>query len=251
MLDDAQIVLPKRRSLKRWCKLAKSSHTLLRALEYEAIEGLSLVGRVLDIGGDWRSGYHQLLSVKGSIETININKKLKPTYLADLEKPFPFHDGSFDHVISLNTFEHIMNDEMALSEAIRVLKKGGTFHFMVPFCYRVHGSPSDFHRHTAYWWSQKINLIGVNEHKIEPLVWDRRTNAYAIMGLKGFTRAFLMFLALIDIRDWGRRVKDHFPFLRNIPWRPGAARVSADEREIIIYKVAASFALGYYISGRK
>jgi SAM-dependent methyltransferase len=251
MLHDAQVLLPKRRSLKRWYKLSKSPHTLLRALEYEAIDGLSLVGRVLDIGGDWRSGYHELLRVRGEIETININEKLKPTYLADLENPLPFEEGFFDHVLSLNTFEHIMNDEMAISEAIRVIKKEGTFHFMVPFCYRVHGSPHDFHRHTAYWWSKIIAGVGVNEYKIEPLVWDRRSSAYAIMGLKGLIRAVLMFMALVDIGDWARRLKDFFPFLRALPWRPGAARVSADEREVIIYKSAASFALGYYISGKK
>jgi len=210
-----------------------------------------LEGRVLDIGGGHSRDYPRLLKVKGRIETINIAKSVNPTYLADIEMPLPFKDGCFDHMISLNTLEHIENDELALSEALRVLKKGGTFHFMVPFLYRVHASPSDYHRHTASWWSKHIDMIGVSEYKIEPLAWDARSSVYSILGMKRFIRSLLMLLALIDIGDWARRLKDLFPFLRDKPWRPGAARVTASEREVIVYRCAASYALGYYISGKK
>lgn len=251
MSIDDRITCPKKRSIMRWYKLSIASYTLLRALQYEAIEGLSLKGKVLDIGCGYDSQYHSLLKTEDCIETINISMKLKPTYLLDIEKPLPFLDESFDHVISLNTFEHIKNDELAISEALRVLKRGGTFHFLVPFCYRVHGSPSDYHRHTSYWWSQFIAGLGVSNYAIEPLVWSPRSSAHALLATKGLWRSIVMGIGLIDLAVWIRRIKDLFPFFRGKPWRPGASRTTAHEHEAMLYRRTADFALGYYIKGTR
>jgi SAM-dependent methyltransferase len=245
------ITLPKRRTLARWYRISKSPYTLLRTLQYEAIENLCLDGKVLDIGGGYNAEYHGLLNIYGNIETINISKKMLPTYILNIEKPLAFKDECFDHVLSLNTFEHIKNDELAISEAVRVLKKGGTFHFAVPFCYRVHGSPSDYHRHTSYWWSEFMASLEVQACTIEPLVWDPRSSADALLAKKDVWRSVLMFLAFFDPGFWARRLKDYFPMLRNKAWRPGAAKITAHEHEQIMYGRSADFALGYYISGTR
>jgi SAM-dependent methyltransferase len=203
----------------------------------------------LDLGGDRRSGYHELLGIVGSFETVNINAELKPTYCMSLEERLPFPDGVFDHVISMNTFEHIKNDELAIAEALRVLRAGGTFHFCVSFCYRVHASPSDYHRHTAYWWLQFIENAGVKECTVEPLVWDQWSTAYALMNVRRGWRGLIMLLAFCEFGYWVRRVKDTVPFLRGLPWRPGAARIGAEERRLLMYTSMANYALGYYIRG--
>lgn len=44
----------------------------------------------------------------------------------------PFSNDSFDLVISLETFEHLMNPHFALQEILRVLKKGAHFVCSVP-----------------------------------------------------------------------------------------------------------------------
>lgn len=246
------IVLPKKRSFARWYKLIRKPYSLLRALEYEAIEGLYLVGKVLDIGGGAGVDYHHLLRVTGTIETINIDKQREPTYLLDLNQPLPFADETFDHVISFNTFEHIKNDELAISEALRVLKKGGTFHFIVPFCHRVHGSPSDYHRHTAHWWMQNMIKLGSSACRIEPLVWDPRSSAYALLGRKiDFTERILMLWAMFDIGSWTRHLTSYFPWLYSKLWQRGAVQMSAAERDITVINWAANLALGYYTSGMK
>lgn len=179
-----QLVLPRARTFSRWRKIAWSRYTLLRSLEYEAICGLKLAGRTLDIGGGARASYHTLLEVKGESESVNIDAEMKPTVVANINVGLPFATASFDNVISFNTLEHIRDDECALREMFRVLRPGGAFHLIVPFLYQIHGSPSDYHRHTIYWWIDYLLSIGIRRDAffVEPLVWDRISSAYSFVG---------------------------------------------------------------------
>lgn len=49
-----------------------------------------------------------------------------------IERKFPQYFGTFDTVFALNVIEHIDNDELAISNAVRFLKPGGTFIVLVP-----------------------------------------------------------------------------------------------------------------------
>lgn len=169
------IVEPASMSFMRWRELAFSGYTLLRSLEYERLRGAVLSGRTLDIGGGSRFTYLDLFKVEGEVETINISDKVGATWLADLNQPLKFESGSFDTVISLNTLEHIREDQQLLGEMVRVLKPGGRMIFTVPFLYRVHGSPHDYHRHTSQWWQAALESLGLEDDSfsIEPLVWGR------------------------------------------------------------------------------
>lgn len=180
--DLGPIRTPRTRTVRRWRELAFAQGSLLRCLEHEAITGLELDGRTLDLGGGGRASYLGLLHLVGAgarVEGANRDPRTEPAHLVDLEEPLPFADESFDHVLSLNTFEHLENDELALDEALRVLRAGGSFHFAVPFLYRVHGSPEDHHRHTAAWWARALAARGADPAAlaIEPLVWDRVATA--------------------------------------------------------------------------
>ncbi len=44
----------------------------------------------------------------------------------------PFKDNTFDIVCSFNVLEHTVNPERVLRESIRVLKRGGYLHFVIP-----------------------------------------------------------------------------------------------------------------------
>ena len=55
--------------------------------------------------------------------------------LADVKadiRNFPFEDESFDFILCNHVLEHIVEDNKAMSELFRVLKKGGTGIFQVP-----------------------------------------------------------------------------------------------------------------------
>ena len=242
MVSDRQgMLLPRQRTAARWWALSRSPHTLLRALQYEALSGAQLPGIVLDVGGDERSGYHRLVRAE-RIETVNLNPDAHPTHISDLEQPLAFPDHSFDHVISLNTFEHLFNDQLAIGEALRVLRPGGSFHVLVPFCHQVHGSPRDFSRHTAEWWAKTLEKHGISDFFVEPLLWDRRSTGAALARVPRSIRAIVMAMALIDLGDVTWRVRSLFRRTN---------RLSRSERRAIRDADDASFALGYYIAGHK
>lgn len=229
------ILPPRRATWRRYRQLANTRYSLYRSLEYEAIQGLVLEGRTLDLGGGRVNSYEQLLEVRGQLDSVNISPKVQPTFIADLNQPLPMEDRVYDNVLSLNTLEHIERDEVMLREMFRVLKPGGTFHIGVPFLYRVHGSPSDYHRHTAYWWASQLQRLPEPpaEVVIEPLVWDPVGSAFSITEftrLRAVRKKLLMLRAL-----WSHR------------------RMPRDQERLAepLASITLEFALGYYIHGRK
>jgi SAM-dependent methyltransferase len=176
------ILPPRPLTLARWWRHSGTQFSLLRSLEYESIEGLHFTGLVLDVGGGHRNSYVHLLQIEGTLETLNIDPTMRPTYLADLNGRLPIPSNRFDYLISLNTLEHVADDHNALSEMCRVLRPGGVAHLVVPFLYRVHGSPNDYHRHTASAWAHMLTAVGfaVSSIQIEPLGFGRLASAFAL-----------------------------------------------------------------------
>jgi len=230
------ILPPRRATWRRWLRLSTAQYSVLRGLEYEQIEGLRLRGRTLDIGGGQRNSYYHLLKIESTIDSVNIDPAMKPTILADLNDPLPLASASYDNAISLNTLEHIRNDTLAISEMVRVLKPGGQLHIMVPFLYRVHGSPNDYHRHVASWWVDFLLSLGLSPETltVEPLVWDPMSSAFSLVEfqlgrLRGILKRFAMLAAVLS-----------------------HARRSGQEHLLAPYsQYYAEYALGYYIHGIK
>lgn len=222
-------VKARRPTWRRWKALSDMRFSLLRGLQYEAIRGLRLEGKTLDIGGGARNSYYGLLEFAGEVENINIDPGISPTYLLDLNQPLPLPSNSYDNVLSLNTWEHIYRDHLAVGEAVRVLKPGGRFHFSIPFMYKAHGSPSDYHRHTAFWWHDYLVSLGIEPQnlRIEPLVWDTVSSALSLVDFQG--------------KGWLRKLIMVKPLLSS---RHGHA-------ERVSHNWFDEFAVGYYITGTK
>lgn len=115
---------------------------------YAALSTCPVQGVVIDLGGDRRSGYHELLRGAERFETVNIAGEPAPDHAFDLEKPFELGSASYDTVLALNIMEHIYNHEQFLSECRRVLKPEGMLVLAVPFLMQVHPSPKDYYRYT-------------------------------------------------------------------------------------------------------
>ena len=175
----AGVLPPRRRTLRRWAALAFSRRSLLRGLEYEGLAGLSFTGRVLDIGGGGRADYGHRLRIDGRLESLNIDPGMRPDHLHDLSLPLPFADGSFDAVVSFNTLEHVPDDRLVVTEALRVLRPGGRLLVTVPWLFRVHASPWDFQRRTPHWWRSGLIAAGADPASvvIDPLGWSVLTLA--------------------------------------------------------------------------
>lgn len=60
----------------------------------------------------------------------------------------PMPDNSVSQIICDNVIEHVKDPGQVIKEIGRVLEKGGSAYFTVPFLYPFHSSPDDFHRWT-------------------------------------------------------------------------------------------------------
>jgi SAM-dependent methyltransferase len=229
------ILSPRRPTRERMRVLSASKYSVLRTMEHEIIPAIPLKGRTLDVGGGANSSYNPLMRCDGKIESLNIDPDRKPDHLADANTRFPLDDNSFDNVVSFNTLEHIHDDMFALSEMIRVLRPGGSFHIIVPFIFPVHGkSEFDHNRHTAHFWDARLGVMGIPDEKrqIEPLVWGPVVTAVSMLERFRFVRRLrplFLYGTLLRLRK-----------------EPMTERLSGD-----IAWTYSRYAMGYYISGVK
>ena len=165
--------------------------SVLRRLQYERMERVALAGTVLDFGGGDRVHYADQVSrwiaVGRTVEyhSANIDHAVQPMFLLRTGQPFPIDDASFDAILSLNTLEHIFELDQTLTEFRRVLKPGGRLVLSMPFMFRVHGHPDDYHRGTPHFWRRKLSEVGFEEIAIDALVWGPFSNGHCASGLPG------------------------------------------------------------------
>jgi SAM-dependent methyltransferase len=179
--------------------------SLLRILEYDCVQRVSLEGTTLDVGGGSRSDYNPLLSVRGKLQTVNLDPSMEPAFVADLNRGLPVATSSYNSIVSLNTLEHIQQDTLLLEEMFRVLKPGGSLCVLVPFLYRVHASPSDYHRHTACFWAEALRHIGFppSGMTIEPLTFGPLTAPLSLVefsfpaGMRSLLRVGALLVPLL------------------------------------------------------
>jgi SAM-dependent methyltransferase len=228
------ISVPLRPTWRRWWQQSRSRYSLLRGLAYEQLARHEFRGRTLDVGGGERADYRARLRTAGRVDSVNLSARIAPTVVADLNRPLPFRDASFDNVVSLNTFEHVRDDQLAICEMLRVLRAGGTFHVMVPFLYRVHATPADYHRHTASWWVDFLCAHGAapDDLVVEPLAWDPVGAAFSLVE---FTRV--------------RRVAKPIALARAVVFGQRGRR--GDRLGDEYGARAAEYAVGYSITGVK
>lgn len=129
-------------------------------------------GKVLDIGGTKRilSSYRQYIRMaqQAHVLVLNIDADSDPDYLAD-GAAIPCVDGEFDTAWCINTIEHVPHPDKVVSEAYRVLKKGGVFIFNTPFIYRIHRHPEDYSRFTDAGLKQLAMSAGFQDINVVPI----------------------------------------------------------------------------------
>jgi len=143
--------------------------SLLRKLEYKELSELTIDGKILDLGGDRRSGYHQLINGDHQIVVVNINKDSKADINFNLEDKFSIESNSYEAVLCINVLEHIFNYQNVIDESHRVLKDNGQLIGVVPFLLNVHGSPEDYFRYTKSALEKILAKPGFTQIKIKEL----------------------------------------------------------------------------------
>jgi SAM-dependent methyltransferase len=146
-----------------------NNQTLWRKLLYGQIATLVMPGKVLDLGGSRKSGYHELIQGKPHISVVNIDQEYGYDLNFDIEKVFPLPDASYDSILCFNVLEHVFNYSLVLEESHRVLKSGGTMAIAVPFLMHVHPCPHDYWRYTAETLERICADAGFKEITVVPL----------------------------------------------------------------------------------
>jgi SAM-dependent methyltransferase len=178
----------------------KSEHSLLRCLEYERLAHLGLTGTVLDFGGGQRARYAARVRDWGAAfeyQSANIDKNADPMFLLAPGTKLPASDACYDAVLSLNTLEHVLDLDSVLAEIARVLKPSGRLIVIVPFVFRVHGHPDDYHRGTPSFWHAKLAANGFAAIAVEALNWGPFSTAQTVSGMPGPFKRFRQWLALV------------------------------------------------------
>lgn len=189
--------------------IKKNCRSITRELQYEHLKNLKLDGRLLDVGGGEQADYRQFLNCL-SYKSVNINPEMQPTWLTQVGDNFDHIDELFDFVISLNTFEHVLDAEKLLNNVSAVLRDGGRFYAATPFLYPVHGSPDDFFRPTGSWWFEILSRNGFEDIKITPLVWGPFTTGATCSGLPGPFKSLRTLISLVlDVVYVGLKFNRH------------------------------------------
>lgn len=191
---------------------------------YKELANIDLNGRVLDLGGSKKAGYHDLIKGEHTFDVANIDKEYGFDIELDLEKPFKVNSEAYDGVLAINVLEHIYNYENFLSESHRVMKQGGSIIIGVPFLIQVHPCPHDHWRYSKETLEKLLNKAGFKDIQVRAI------------GKGPFTAAFqIIYNAL------------YFSVLRAI------AYVIASAFDSIVQKKMGkdSYPLGYLVTARK
>jgi SAM-dependent methyltransferase len=159
--------------------------SIFRALEYETLREIRFQGRILDVGGGECVDYRKVFFSGSDVEyhSANIDPAVNPTYLPDVSGRMIVPAEHFDMVVSFNTLEHIYDLDGSLNTMIAALKPGGQLVLAVPFLFRRHGGPEDFHRKTDGFWVRKLHEMGLGHIEVRPLAWDLLTVGLSITEL--------------------------------------------------------------------
>lgn len=89
---------------------------------------------------------------------VDMNPKVKPDVVRDIERGLPFDDNSIDNIYSAHFMEHVAPDNInfVMSEIWRVLKNTGKFQCIVPINGSLFGSPyhkSFWNEHTTHFFT--------------------------------------------------------------------------------------------------
>ena len=91
----------------------------------------------------------------------------------------PFEEAEFDTVLCNQVAEHVPDPRHFIGDLARVLRPGGRLILTVPFSYRVHSAPDDFHRFTRYALEHYAKANGLTVDRLDP-----RGGFWSVVGQK-------------------------------------------------------------------
>lgn len=168
-----------------------------------------LSGRVLDLGCGLRPFEQDILLYAGEyigVDWSNTLHGLQADVVADLNRSLPIADEVADHVLSFEVMEHLSEPRVMLSEAWRILRRGGQLTLSVPFQWWVHEAPWDYYRYTRHGLEYLLQKAGFVDIMVTPTtgfwsMWLLKLNYQTVRLVKG-PRAVRMLARAVLIPFW-------------------------------------------------
>jgi SAM-dependent methyltransferase len=143
----------------------------------------------LGSGKDWRENCLNL----------DINQAVRPDALFDIGRPLPaahplmtrrfgritLRDNIFDAIFANDVLEHVPDLITAMSNCLRLLKPGGTFHIQTPYDLSL-GAWQDpthvraFNENSWLYYTDRYGYMGWSEARFEQLSLDFRLSEYGV-----------------------------------------------------------------------
>lgn len=148
--------------------------TLTRYAMYEALRndlGGPIGGRVLGVSG---------LEKMRSAGLIDADAKVIDATYPDVDmQALPHGDEEFDVVVSDQVIEHLADPRLAVSESMRVLRRGGIAIHTTCFLNPLHPSPQDYFRFTR---DGLLALMPPNAEVVSVGTWGNRVALGLLIG---------------------------------------------------------------------
>jgi len=184
---------------------------------YEAALPRHARGRLADLGCGKAPLYGSYRTLVGSVTCIDWPQSVHASpYVdceADLTRPLPFADASFDTVILSDVLEHVPEPQALWHEIARLLAPGGKLLLNLPFLYGVHEAPHDYGRYTEHAlrrFAQQaglqvvtLDLVGGSLHVLADLL--AKHLAHLPLAGPPLASAVQGLVALADRFEFGRR----------------------------------------------
>ncbi|MEK7464042.1 MAG: methyltransferase domain-containing protein [Patescibacteria group bacterium] len=148
---------------------------------YKELSSLNLSGKIIDLGGSRKSGYHEILKGDFLIEVANIDEGYGYDHKVDLEKSFLLSANSYDATLAINVMEHVYDYRNFLSESFRILRQGGSIVIAVPFMIQIHPCPHDYWRYSGDTLEKILSEAGFRDVNVVAVGAGPFTAAYQII----------------------------------------------------------------------
>lgn len=171
-------------------------------------------GLVLDLAGGAKSSYYEYLPSK-NVDFLRTNIDLDKNIdkVIDFNKPLPFQDNYFDHILFFNALYIVEDRDQFLTEVYRVLKPGGNIFISSPFIANEMPEPHDYCRLTYEGLEKYFHKLTWSSVQI--IRFGERFTAVAYLLQKFFIfniiRLLFYSLALLFDRLIPAKLKNNYP----------------------------------------
>lgn len=150
--------------------------SILRRAQLDYCKGLSVSGDVIDLGAKSADNLYFRLIDKQKLNSctfVDYFHHGENLISVDFEKSEWCISKKFDVILAFNVLEHVYNYENFLTEANKIAKKGCKLVILVPFLYRFHKDPNDYHRYTHEALEAALQKTGWSVELIKPTLSGR------------------------------------------------------------------------------